>query len=67
VLDHPLEHGVPLERGREVAGDLGEGLRLLAMPLLGRVEPGVFQRDRRVVGERLDQRELLIGELPAGP
>ena len=71
-FDQRIEHGLQIER--RAADDLehvgGGGLLLqrfaqLVGALLHRVEqPHVLDGDHRLVGEGLDQRDLLVGERP---
>ena len=61
----PLEHVVQLERGVDLARQLGEGLRLAPALLAVLEQAGVLERERRVVGEGLRQADLVAVEAPA--
>jgi|tagenome__1003787_1003787.scaffolds.fasta_scaffold18312212_2 hypothetical protein len=53
----------PLGRRDEVGDGLRDETRQLGPLALDGVEkPGVCDRDRRLVGERLDELDLLVGE-----
>jgi hypothetical protein len=80
-VDDALEHAAEIERGVDGAGDSADDLQL-ATPALGfleepgvllptligfLVQAGVFQRQRRLNREALDQRELVVGQRVRGP
>src|SRR5262249_33533970 len=73
AADDGLEHGLKLECGADSSADfterakLRDRLRELAGARLHLVEqPHVLDRDHRLIGEGLDQLDLLVGKRPYG-
>ena len=62
ALDDQAQQALGIELGGELALDLGQRGDLAAPRALQREEPGVLQRQRGLVGERLEQVRLLVGE-----
>ena len=66
ALGHLLEDRVEVERGVDRARELRHDLGFAPAPLGVRVEPGVLEGHGRLVGERLGQPHVTLGERPPG-
>src|SRR5206468_7289736 len=66
-LDDQRREPRGVEHRRQLALDVGERGDLLAARALDREQLRVLQRERGLVGERLQQRGLALGEDPAAP
>src|SRR5262249_56118255 len=70
VLRQRLEHGLQVERGlsdhlEQLAGGrllLERGAELVVTRLQLPEQPDVLERNHRLIGERLEERDLLVGE-----
>ena len=65
ALGHEVEQPGGVELGGELALDLGQRGGLTPPRPLEREQPRILQRQRRLVGESLQQLRFLVGEAPA--